>query len=791
MPKPAKSHPKSHPKPKENRIRSLLKKLNLFKYLPKSFTTRFSKPAIVFFLFLPLLLLIYIFKDLPSPTRLAGGSALSTQILDRNGAQLYNIFSDENRIPIKLGDLPDHVKHATIAIEDKSFYEHQGLAITGIARASLKNVRYAACRIFVKNCTLSFQGGSTITQQLVKTALLTPERTVRRKIRELALTLAVEIIYSKDEILEMYLNQVAYGGTSYGIESAAQTYFGKHAKDLTLSEASLLAGLPQAPTRYSPFGAHPELAQNRQRLVLDRMVEDGYISSPERDDALSQELVYAPAQVGIKAPHFVLYVKDQLVQKYGEQTVERGGLKVTTTLDITLQESAQEIVASEVAKLKSARVGNSAALVTSPASGEILAMVGSHDYFDSENDGNVNVTLAHRQPGSSIKPLNYALGLENNIVTPASLLLDTPTCFGVAGQRAYCPDNYDNTFHGATQVRFALGNSYNIPAVKMLALNGLENFIIKSRELGITTFSEPSNYGLSLTLGGGEVRMVDMAVAFGVLANGGTRVDLHPILKVEDAKGKILEEYNPFGQLDQLDSSTSPTPSPKIIPDGPQVLSPETAYLVSHILLDNNARSSAFGPSSFLNVSGHPEVSVKTGTTNDKRDNWTIGYNPDRLVAVWVGNNDNTPLGAVASGITGASPIWNRIMRQALKDLKPNWPVQPEGVIGKTVCSFSGLLPPDPANPASCFNGQFRFEYFKRNHQPQDSENIRRDIPIDKTTGIPSTEKTPPENIEMQNHPVIFDVLGQMFCLDCPIASESATIRAETVVRSTPTPTDL
>ncbi len=731
------------------------------------------------------LLFLYIFKDLPSPSRLGKNVfPVSTKIYDRNGNLLYDIFANQNRTPIKLSELPPYVKEATISVEDKDFYKHRGLAITGIARALLKNTQYLVCRVFVKNCDMSFQGGSTITQQLVKTALLTPERTLRRKIRELVLTFAVESIYSKDQILEMYLNQVPYGGTSYGIESAAENYFGKKAKDLTLPEAALLAGLPAAPTRFSPFGAHPELAKERQQFALRRMQEDGYLKPSEKESAENEQLKFSPPQVGIKAPHFVLYVKDLLVQKYGELLVETGGLRVTTSLDINLQNFAQQTVASEVAKLKKAKVSNGAALITIPATGEILSMVGSADYFNKENDGNVNVTLRPRQPGSSIKPLNYAMGIENNLVTAATPLIDLPTCFQVSGQPAYCPENYDRSFHGPTHLRFALGNSFNIPAVKMLTLNSLRGFVDKAHEFGITTFTDPDNYGLSLTLGGGEVKMVDMAVAFGVLANQGIRQELHPILKIEDYTGKLLEEYKPATIPNSC--LTENTDCPSAIS---KVVSPETAYIISHILLDNNARSQAFGPSSFLNVSGHPEVSVKTGTTNDKRDNWTIGYNPDRLAAVWVGNNDNTPLGAVASGVTGASPIWNRIIKESLKDFKPNWPQKPDSVVGQTICSISGLLPPNPTDPASCLNGQFRFEYFRKDNLIKDSENPRRDIPVDKNTNIQATTQTLPENIVYQNHAVIFDPLGAMLCIDCAgFPTDPQTIKPINFITPTPTP---
>jgi len=326
----------------------------------------------------------------------------------------------------------------------------------------------------------------------------------------------------------------------------------------------------------------------------------------------------------------VMYVKDQLVEKYGQQQVDQGGLRVYTTLDLEIQEMAQAAVATEVAKLEKQKVSNGAVLVTNPKTGEILAMVGSKDYFATDIDGNFNVTTsALRQPGSSIKPLNYALAFEKRILTPASLVLDIPTCFKIAGQNdLYCPDNYDNQFHGATQVRFALGNSFNIPAVKTLALNGLENFIEQARKMGITTFKDPKNYGLSLTLGGGEVKMIDMAVAFGVLANAGQKQNLYALQKVEDYRGKVLEEHK--------------------FEEGENVISPEACYLVSHILLDNNAREAMFGSSSYLVVRNHPEVSVKTGTTNDKHDNWTIGYTPSFLTVVWVVNNNNKEMSAVA-----------------------------------------------------------------------------------------------------------------------------------------------
>lgn len=710
---------------------------------------------------------LWLFWGVPLPTQLSSAERfpVSTKLFDRNGKLIYEIFTDQRRTPIKLEDLPPYIKEATIAIEDKDFYKHYGFSPTGIARSIYKIV-----------AERKLQGGSTLSQQLVKNALLSPERTVRRKLREFILTVFVEGIYSKDQILEMYLNQIPYGGTAYGIEAAAEAYFDKSAKDLTLAEATLLAGLPQAPSRYSPFGAFPENAKARQETVLRRMVEDKYITQKEADTAKEEPLVYAK-QEAPSAPHFALWIKSQLSEKYGEKLVEQGGLRVTTTLDLDLQEFAQKAVANEVGKLKKQKVGNGAAIVTRPKTGEILAMVGSKDYFAEDEDGKVNVVLAKRQPGSSIKPLNYALALRDEKVTPSTPLADVPTCFSVVGQPIYCPKNYDGTFHGAQQVRFALGNSYNVPAVRTLALNGIENFVDFAKTIGLTTLTDPSNYGLSLTLGGGEVRPYDMAVAFGVFANQGIKQDLVSITKVEDWKGKVLEENKP----EEL--------------TGERVLSPEVSFLISHILLDNNARSAAFGESSYLNVAGHPEVSVKTGTTNDRRDNWTIGYTEHAVVVTWVGNNDNTPMSGAVSGVSGASPIWNRVMREVLNkaedgfyspdDEGHTWPRQPAGVVGRNVCWDNGNVSgknetttegspvPAPEASAGC---PTRFEYFLEGAEGSRIEAGAKDIQIDKRTGQEAAPDTPPEFIETQNHPFLLDPLGTLVCLNCPIASASATI---------------
>jgi len=704
--------------------------------------------ALVSFFFLSFLLFsfyFFILRDLPSPDKLITREiAQTTKIYDRYGNLLYKIYHNQNRILMPLEKIPLFVQQATIAIEDGGFYQHRGVSLVGLARVFYQFIFHN-----------QVQGGSTITQQLVKNALLSPERTLSRKVKEMVLAVLVEMRFSKEEILKMYLNEVSYGGTAYGIEEASQLYFGKSAGDLTLAEATLLAGLPASPTTYSPFGAHPELSKKCQEMVLKKMVEVGFISDDEAQAAAAEKLNFATFKNPILAPHFVMYIKEQLVNQLGQELVERGGLRVTTTLDLDIQDFAQSTIASEVANLKKEKVNNGAALVTNPQTGEILAMVGSGDYFDQENEGNFNVTTALRQPGSAIKPLNYVFALEEGKITAATPLIDVPTCFAQTGQPAYCPTNYDYSYHGVTQARFALGNSYNIPAVKVLALNGIENFIKFSSRLGITTWEDPSKYGLSLTLGGGEVRMTDMATAFGVLANLGVKKPLLSILKIEDRQGKVLlDNSQVLGQ------------------EGERVVSREAAYIISHILLDNNARSAAFGHSSYLVVKNHPEVAVKTGTTNDKRDNWTIGYTPSRLAVVWVGNNDNSSMSAVASGLTGASPIWNKITGFVLEkdNIDQEWPAKPEDVIGISVCNTSGKLPGDSGCPT-------RFEYFIKGKLPEKAGSEKETILINKDANSPVQPNEVAENVEYQEHPVVYDPLGTVFCLDCPIPQKAVIIR--------------
>lgn len=728
-----------------------------FSKIKTHLSSEYNRKRVIFFGML-ISFSLWLFWGIPLPTKLSSPDIpVSTKLFDRNGNLIYEIYADTRRSPVELESLPDYIKNATIAIEDKDFYKHYGFSFTGIARAAWKIVTRG-----------KIEGGSTLTQQLVKNALLSPERTIRRKAREFFLTMVVEGIYSKNQILEMYLNQIPYGSTAYGIESASELYFKKPAKDLTLAEATLLAGLPQSPTRYSPFGARPELAKERQKEVLNQMVANKYLTQEEADKAFEEKITYAEIKAPV-APHFALWVKDQLVEKYGEKMVEQGGLRVTTTLDLDLQTYAQEAVATEVAKLKKQKVGNGAALITHPSTGEILAMVGSKDYFATDEDGKVNVILSERQPGSSIKPLNYALGIKDKKITAATSFADVATCFSVLGQSLYCPKNYDGTYHGLTQTRFALGNSFNIPAVKILALNGIDNFIEFARSMGLTTLEDPSRYGLSLTLGGGEVRPYDMAVAFGVFANDGIKEPLIAVTKIEDWKGKVLEEV----KLEDKKLS------------GEKILDVGTTFLISHILHDNNARTQAFGPSSFLNVKGHPEVSVKTGTTNDRKDNWTIGYTKQIVAVVWVGNNDNTPMSGAVSGVSGASPIWNKIIKYALDksekgeydkdDDGHSWPLQPEEVVGASICADTGGAIPsgDPNNPGC----PARFEYFLAGTVPTTSNVVAQDLLIFKDTGQVANSDATPEQVEPQNKPVYTDPTGGIYCMTCPISSSSATIR--------------
>ena len=629
--------------------------------------------------FLTFYIYFVIFRSLPSPKQLSQREPeVSTKIYDRQGNLLYKIYKNENRTIIPLSDIPPHVRLSTLAAEDAEFYNHPGFSIRGIIRAIVTDAQ-----------TGSLQGGSTITQQLVKNALLTPEKTLTRKIRELILSIQVEASYTKDQILEMYLNEVSYGGTAYGIEEAGRLYFGKSARDLDLAEAAFLAGLPRSPTFYSPFGQNSDLALQRQKEVLRLMTINKYITVKQEEDAGAEVLKLVTNKTEIKAPHFVMYVRQLLVDKYGEDMVEKGGLEVTTSLDLPTQLAAEKIVLEEVNKLKGLHVGNGAAMVLNPKTGEILAMVGSKDYFDSKADGNVNVLTRLRQPGSSIKVVNYAFALASGKYTPATILNDSPITYNTPGTTPYSPVNYDGQFRGFVSLRSAFAQSRNIPAVRILASYGVDKMIEEGKNLGITTWNDPSLYGLSLTLGGGAVKGIDLAKVYAVVANSGNRPELIPILQVKNYKGKVLEQNSP--------QSTG-------------VLDPRVAYSLIDILKDNTARAPEFGFNSSLVVKNHPEIAVKTGTSNDLRDNWTVGFNQNFLVLTWVGNNDNSSMSRIVSGITGAAPIWNKIMLVILADSPSiDWKA-PDGMSKVNICTITGTLP--------CNGCPTRQEWFLDEYKP-------------------------------------------------------------------------
>ena len=597
---------------------------------------KLSKIRYFVFGFTVALTIIFIFickdfiKSLPDP-KLIGkvNFAVSTQILDRKGRLLYEVYGNENRIPVKVNSLPKHVVQATIAIEDKDFYKHNGISVWGgILRAMKDSILKS-----------DLQGGSTITQQLVKSSLLTPERTIERKIKEMIIALQVEKIFTKDQILEMYLNQVPYGGTAYGIQQASHVYFDKDAKDLTMGEMAYLAGLPKAPSIYSYY-ANPEYAKLRRNEVLVHMRDLKYISGAEYDHEIRLPLDITPLKQQIRAPHFVFYVKNLLEQKYGIRSVETRGFRVRTSLDLDIQNETELILAEELKKIENLQVSNGAVLITYPSTGEVLAMIGSKNYYE-DGVGAFNVTTAQRQPGSSIKPLMYSLALTKGFTT-VSQIDDSPIIFKIPGSKPYRPVNYDARFHGLQTLRSALANSYNVPAVKVLNTLGVNDFIVHARNLGITTWNNPERFGLSLTLGGGEVKLTDMAVAYGVFANSGFKVDLNPILDIYDYQGYPIEINTKVDRKEVLDEGIS--------------------YLIYDILSDKLARIPAFGAYSPLNIPDY-KVAVKTGTTNEKKDNWTIGFTPKFLTGVWVGNNDNKPMNPLlTSGITGAAPIWSRIM---------------------------------------------------------------------------------------------------------------------------------
>lgn len=595
---------------------------------------------------------VYGFIDnLPNPERITERTvAQSTKIFDRTGeVLLYEIHGEERRTVIPLDQIPDLVKHTTLVAEDIHFYEHSGIDFKGILRALWVNLRKGGIT----------QGGSTITQQLVKKALLSDERTYTRKIKEIILSLLLEKKYTKDEILGLYLNQIPYGANAYGISAAAETYFGKKVGDLTIIEAATLAALPNAPTYYSPYGSHREELTQRTNWILDRMTESNYITKEQAADAKKTKVSFSLPNKGIRAPHFVMYIREYLNEKYGEQFVESGGLRVITTLDWKLQQEAERIIAEGAAKNEKLVQGKNASLVAiNPKTGEIITMVGSRDYFDIKNDGNVNVALRPRQPGSAFKPFVYATAFKKGYL-PETVLFDAFTEFnpncnpdGTPGPRikdeksCYHPGNYDDKFRGPVDLRHAIAQSLNVPSVKLLYLAGVQDSIDTAQQMGISTLTDPQRYGLSLVLGGAEVTLLDITSAFGAFAQDGI---LHPktgILEIKNADGVIME---------QKENSSLP------------VLDTEIARTINDVLSDNDARVPVFNPRSSLYFSDR-KVAAKTGTTQDYRDAWTIGYTPSLAAGVWVGNNDNAAMNHDGLSVMVAAPIWHAFMEVALKN---------------------------------------------------------------------------------------------------------------------------
>lgn len=605
----------------------------------------------------------YFSKTLPSVDRIASRQIVqSTKIYDRTGkVLLYEISAGERRTVVPLSEISQFLRDATIAIEDENFYTGSGVDWKAIVRALIANLEHGEI----------VQGGSTITQQLARNAFLSLEQTFSRKIREAILATQLNRRYSKDQILEFYLNEIPYGPTAYGVEAASQTYFGKPIQEISLAEAAILAALPRAPSYYSPWGSHVKDLVNRQRLVLKKLLDTGKIDEKQYDLALKTEVVFQPRGQGLLAPHFVMAVQDQLVQKYGEDLVRTGGLKVITTLDYDLQQAAEKAVKEGAERNEKLYGGTNAALVAEdPKTGQVLALVGSRDYFDQEREGNFNVaTQGLRQPGSALKPFVYLEALEKGY-TPETVLFDVPTEFVPNNLKCpiqvdftnddtvcYHPQNFDNQFRGPVTFRQALGQSINVPAVKALYLAGLKDTLGLVNRFGITTLNDIARYGLSLVLGGGEVRLVDLVGAYSVLAQDGVRHGQSFVLEVRDARGNVLEAYQ-----DKIEKE----------------IEPDSVRSINDVLSDTNVRAGLFQGSLSLTTFPNYDIALKTGTSNDYRDAWTVGYMPSLVAGVWAGNNDNSPMHRQGSSILAAVPIWNAFMIEALKHYSPEAFPRPE-----------------------------------------------------------------------------------------------------------------
>ncbi len=657
------------------------------------------KPALILGLALLIIFTVYILiisRDLPNPNQLMTRQvAQSTKIYDRTGENvLYEISGNERRTLVAINEIPDYVKQATIAIEDKGFYKHGGFSVWSMFRTVVTNV------IFSRSA-----GGSTLTQQFIKNAVLTNEKTITRKVKELILSYRLEKKFSKDEILQMYLNEIPYGSNAYGVEAASQKYFGKSVKQVSLAEAAVLAAIVQVPSRYSPYGPNKDTLLGRKDYVLNLMAEQGYISEAERDAAKTQEIKFNGPETNITAPHFVMYIKDILADKYGEKMVEQEGLKIYTTIDLYKQKAAEEVIAERTKDYPTKYGANNAALVSiDPKTGQILAMVGSRDYFNDSIDGQVNVTTRPRQPGSSMKPLVYAALFEKGY-SPDTILYDVVTNFSTDPAQVYEPHNYNGSELGPVSIRKALAGSLNIPAVKAIYLADINNVIDLAENLGYTTLYPRSRFGLSLVLGGAEVKLLEHVNAYSAFARDGQISPIVSILKVEDKNGKVLEEYQTSEK---------------------KVLDSKVVRMINSILSDNDARTYVFGAKNYLTLPNR-QVAAKTGTTNDFHDAWTIGYTPSLVTGVWVGNSNNKAMKGKADGSVLAAPIWHDFMAKVLGNTPSETFKSPEEYkTGKSM--LDGVIPTEL-------------------------------ISVDITTGLQISSSTPPELIGQRMGPAYHSIL--------------------------------